>query len=166
MSDIQEQEDNAPGLLMDDAATEAKRLYEYGMDAQRKAREERKARGLSARACAEEREQRLQLVHQLLRKGLSPGQIHEELEARYHLKYEARAKILKEARQRLVRLWDDVAREELAATLMDRFDMAFNVGMDNKQVGAAIGALQAQARMVGIDQPGGSYSKKKNKRST
>ena len=63
-------------------------------------------------------------------------------------------------------MWDAVAREELAATLMDRYDYAYQVGMENKQVGAAIGAIQAQARMVGIDQPGGSYSKKKNKRST
>lgn len=166
MADNQEQEDKAPDGFLEDEKEEKKRFYELGIQAHLNAMEARKARGLSAKATPEEMEQRIQLVHRLLREGKTPGQIHEILYEKYMIQYESRAKVLKAARQRLVKLWDEVAREELAATLMDRFDLAFNVGMENKQVGAAIGALQAQARMVGIDQPGGSYSKKKNKRST
>ena len=166
MADNQEQEDKAPEVFMEDEEEEKKRLFEIGLEAHQKAIQARRQRGLSVKASPEEQEMRIQLVHQLLRQGKTPGQIHDILHEKYMIQYEARAKVIKAARQRLVRLWDEVAREELAATLMDRYDLAFQVGMENKQVGAAIGAIQAQARMVGIDQPGGSYSKKKNKRST
>lgn len=159
MDDIQEQEGKAP-------EGEKEPLWEIGKRARAERKKEREAKGLGWAATQVEQEQRVQFVHLLLRKGYSPGQIHAELEEKYCIGKDTRAKLIRAARQRLVALWDEVAREELAATLMDRFDHAYQVGMENKQVGAAIGALQAQARMVGIDQPGGSYSKRKNKRST
>ena len=159
MSDIQGQEDKAPEGVKEP-------LWEAGQRARAESKKKREAKGLGWAATAVEQEQRVQFVHLLLRKGYTPGQIHAELEEKYCIGKDTRTKLLKAARERLVAMWDAVAREELAATLMDRYDYAYQVGMENKQVGAAIGAIQAQARMVGIDQPGGSYSKKKNKRST
>ena len=166
MSDIQGQEDKAPDVFRENEEEEGRRFSEVAMKALAEAREAKRAKGLAVRASKGEMEARIQFIHQLLRKGMTPGQIHESLYEKYMIGYDSRCKLIKQARQRLVRLWDEVAREELAATLMDRYEFAFQVGMENKQVGAAIGAIQAQARMVGIDQPGGSYSKKKNKRST
>lgn len=132
----------------------------------RRAKAAREAAGLGWRATAEEHESRINFIHQLLRTGHTPGQIEEELKKEYMLGKDRCAQLISEARRALVAKWDAVSREELAATFMDRFDLAYHKGLELNQVGAAIGALQAQARMVGIDVPGGSYSRKKNKRST
>ncbi len=135
-------------------------------EGQLRAKAAREAAGLPFKATAEEHEMRINFIHQLLRTGHTPGQIEQELQKEYLLSKDRCGELIREARQALVAKWDAVSREELAATFMDRFDLAYHKGLELNQVGAAIGALQAQARMVGIDVPGGSYSRKKNKRST
>ena len=169
MSDFQEQEDTAPEVmekldnLLEEVVAPKKNkrgsktpkgngkgvLYEQRLAAKAK----REAAGLPWKPTEADIAMRVQDVQAKLRHGYTGREIIDYLMEKYLISENAAYDLLKKARQSLVRLWDEVAREELAAELMDRCDHAIKVGMENRQVGAAIGAIQAQARMVGIDTP-------------
>lgn len=169
MDDIQGQEEQQTPEVHKEGVKQKlpkEELERRKQEGKMRAKAAREAAGLPYKATAEEKEARINFIHQLLRTGHTPGQIEQELKKEYLLGKDRCLELIREARQALVAKWDAVSREELAATFMDRFDLAYHRGLELNQVGAAIGALQAQARMVGIDVPGGSYSRKKNKRST
>lgn len=122
---------------------------------------EDKGGGDKKQATLYEVESRLNFVIEQMTKGLPHHEIVSQICERYSLAPGSAERYMMRAREKLVERWDSFEREQMAATLLQQYQYAFRVGMENRQVGAAVGALSAAARMVGIDQPGIQGKKRK-----
>lgn len=89
---------------------------------------------------------RSQQVARWLVEGLSTAEVHQRARETWGVSHRTADRLVAAGRAELVRGWD-VQREEMIALLLSRLDTVFRAAMAAKNHGAALGAINAAAKL-------------------
>ncbi len=89
---------------------------------------------------------RSQQVARWLVEGLSTAEVHQRARETWGVSRRSADRLVAAGRAELIRGWD-VQREEMIALLLSRLDKVFREAMEVKNHGAALGAINAAAKL-------------------
>jgi len=92
---------------------------------------------------------RSQQVARWLVEGLSTAEVHQLARKTWNVSHRSADWLVAAARAELIRGWD-VERHEMIALLLSRLDTVFREAMASKNHGAALGAINAQAKLAKV----------------
>jgi hypothetical protein len=90
---------------------------------------------------------RSQQVASWLVEGLSTAEVHHRARETWGVSHRSADRLVAAARAELIRGWD-VERHEMIALLLTRLDTVFREAMASKNHGAALGAINAAAKLA------------------
>jgi hypothetical protein len=89
---------------------------------------------------------RSQQVARWLVYGFSTAEVHARARETWNVSHRSADRLLAAARAELIRGWD-VERHEMIALLLSRLDTVFREAMEARNHGAALGAINAAAKL-------------------
>jgi hypothetical protein len=89
---------------------------------------------------------RSQQIARWLVEGFSTAEVHQRARESWKVSHRTADRLVAAARADLVRGWD-VERHEMIALLLSRLDTVFRAAMEAKNHGAALGAINAAAKL-------------------
>jgi hypothetical protein len=92
---------------------------------------------------------RSQQVARWLVEGFSTAEVHHRARESWGVSHRSADRLVAAARAELIRGWD-VERHEMIALLLSRLDTVFREAMAAKNHGAALGAINAQAKLAKV----------------